>query len=236
MSSSERGWVRQVEWELERERNRERVGVSERERLCAAPHLFQFPWRCTFGKCGFPAEKKQQKNKNKEKPEELKTSRASKNWEQTSVNEGVGRVGGEKRRGNWGTGTLVTHINKGPPRRRSEETHGGGGGADGKKVRWGTVTAPDRQNKAEWLLCFVLSVLAALSPYPFPDPVPSSSSSSSFALSRTCYRSLSLPTVRPGRAQRLGRISISLVSLSLLCHPAAPSPPPLIVILQLKAC
>lgn len=226
MSSSERRWVRQVEWELERERNRERV--SERERLSAAPHLFQFPWRCAFGKCGFPAEKKQQKNKNKEKPEELKTSRASKNWEQTSVNEGVGRVGGEKRGGNWGTGTLVTRINKGPPRRRSEETQGGGG------CWWQKSAMGHSDSTWEWLLCFVLSVLAALSPYPFPDPVPSSSSS--LALSRTCYHSLSLPTVRPGRAQRLGRISISLVSLSLLCHPAAPSPPPLIVILQLKPC
>lgn len=69
--------MRQVEWELERERNRERVGVSERERL---HHIsFSSPEGALLVNVASLLRKKQQKNKNKEKPEELKTSRASKN-------------------------------------------------------------------------------------------------------------------------------------------------------------
>lgn len=71
---------------------------------------------------------------------------------------------------------------------------------DGKKCWWCTLPGPDSDSS---LLSLLLSLF--ISPLTLsPPPSPSS------PYSHTCYHSLSLHTVRPGWAQCLGRISVSL--------------------------
>lgn len=221
--------VRQVEWELMREREREwqkaSGSVCERRHTarkgCMLHRISFSSRRCAAGKRSFPAER------NRKQPEDRKMIRASNNWVENKyqlMRETEEKWGG-KRGGNWGTGTLVTRINisrrdRGSAAEREEE-----GGEEVTrqerekcwwlKVWWGTLP-----RTWEWLLSFVWSVLAVLSPYPFSDPVPSSFTLlSPRSLTHAITHSLSLPTVRPGRAQRLGPISLFLFrSSAILLH------------------